>query len=100
MISVEVLVDLLGIRKNYRSYAGSLDPARPAKLNVLSDLGRPGKRGWLTNDDTTLSFLATFNGGEPVEVMAGERIPLDYLVIETVLLRAAAGSPTYRMMVW
>lgn len=101
MITLRELDLLLGFNRSYEFYNGAVSAGSPIKINVLQDLERPSRRGWIRNDSAAVSLYVTTNGNsDKIEVKPTEMLPLDYLIVATITLSCVTGSVAYRVLVW
>lgn len=101
MITLRDLNLLLGFNRSYEFYTGVVSAGSPKKINVLQDLERPSRRGWIRNDSAAVSLYVITNGNsDRIEVKPTEMLPLDYLIVASIKLSCDSGSVAYRCLVW
>jgi len=99
MISAEIIVDLLGIRRNYITYEETLTSNQPLELKVSQDLSHPSRHGFLYNDGVG-DLVVSFNDGKPFTLKStDDPLNLSFLVIEKIVLRSNI-SPRFRLILW
>lgn len=84
MLGPTLVLNGVGRTVPYKVYAGTLTSGvSPLVLDVFTDLGDEGCRGFVENQSVSASFTVAFsfdgtNYGDEITVLAGKTLNLDY----------------------